>query len=253
MLWDDATRRVLMASYTTCTVTAFDPEKPANWPDNPRVLARVLEDQMRPKSFVHDGRYVWMASSAEYGHLGGALSRIDPRDGSARVWRNLVHEQTPNRIVTDATNNRVYVSTEIYADCQSAPATQKTARLVSFDTARLAIDHELAPLDECPELYVLALLEPGRVLVKGANKLFAWEPARQAFDLLAESPERLAHIVRAPDGSLYTSAKGGVGRLSVSRGTVRFDALDSSESHLLCIEGGFLWYIVGGEVRSIQI
>ena len=97
IIWEPITQRVLQSSYTTSSVTAFDPAAAADWPRNPYVVASAQQEgQMRPTGLVHDGRYVWMSTSPEYGHLGGALSRIDPRTGDIRIWRHLVPDQKVN-------------------------------------------------------------------------------------------------------------------------------------------------------------
>jgi len=253
IVWDPQTRRVLMASYTTCSITAFDPARPAGWPENPRVLARAGHGQMRPKALVHDGRWVWMVSSPEYGHLGGALSRLDPRDGSIRVWPHLVRDQTPNAIVADPQRGRVYLSTEVNADCDSAPPTQSTARLVAFDTRALAIARELTPLDGCGRLDLLALLSPGRVLLTARGRLFAWRPEDGAFEDLGAKPAGMRRVAAAPDGTLYTGCRGQVGRLQFGDGGIQFAPLAPGDDRFLSVAGGRLWFVVGQEVRALNV
>ena len=43
IIWDPITHRALMTSYTTSTVTAYDPSNEASWPDNPTVRNDMLD------------------------------------------------------------------------------------------------------------------------------------------------------------------------------------------------------------------
>jgi len=253
IVWDPQTRRVLLSCYASCTISALDPAAPGSFPQNPKVLAQVGDMQMRPKSIAHDGRHLWMASSPKYGHRGGALSRIDPLDGSHRSWRHIVKDQTPNRVVADPQRARVYVSTEIYADCDSAPAMADTAQLVSFDTKELKIAAQAAPIQKADALLALALLSPGRVLVLGRDKFYAWEPESERFTELGAAPKDFKEATAGPDGRLYASAEGHVGRLQVEGGGITFEKLAPGAGKFLHIAGGRLWYVVDPEVCSIDV
>src|SRR5262249_28733271 len=79
IVWDAGRKKALMASYTQAALSEYDPAKGGVWPENPRLVgAARSEGQMRPKALVFDGRYAWMATSPEYGTLGGSLTRFDP-------------------------------------------------------------------------------------------------------------------------------------------------------------------------------
>ena len=252
IVWEPLTQRVLMAVYTTCRIAAFDPTQPLNFPENPYILANVLDEQMRPKSMIHDGRYVWLASSAQYGKLGGALSRIDPLDGSVKSWRNLVHEQTPNSVVYDAACKRVYVGAEIYADCESAPATQKTGRLVSFDAEKLAKIAEIEPAPS-PSFRVLALLRPGVAIATDSKHLLFWNAGENRIEQTIPAPKGLRAIVHATNGRLFASSEGKVGRFELTADGCRFSPLADGPAEHLSIAGNTLWYTVDQELRCLGV
>jgi hypothetical protein len=256
MVWDANRKRLFQASYTTCTVTEYDPSRPNGWPENPKQIAQIGDEQMRPngfRSFISDGRYLWMASSAEYGKLGGALSRIDPNDGTKQVWRNIAVDQTPNALVLDPTRHRIYLSTDIHADQQSVKPTQSCAKLISFDTDSLSTVAEVAPFPGAEALTVLVLTEPGRLLVRAQRRLFLWTPDRGTFDDLGPEPCSLTDIIRTDDGRLIASAWGRIGYLALDGATTRFSPFICESGEYLQLSLGRLWYVAGKAVKSIVL
>jgi hypothetical protein len=252
IVWDPQTQRALMAVYTTCRIAAFDPTQPANYPKNPYVLAQIKDEQMRPKAMIHDGRYVWVASSAQYGKLGGALSRVDPLDGSVKTWRHLAQDQTPNSVVFDPDRQRVYVGTDIHADCESAPATQKTGRLVSFDAAKLVKINEIEPAAE-PAFRVLALLRPGVVLATDSKQICVWNADQNRIEQTCAAPKGLRAIVRDSKGRHFASAEGKVGRLELTPNGCNFTPIADGPAEYLSSSGNTLWYAVDQELRRLEV
>ena len=210
IIWEPITQRVLQSSYTTSSVTAFDPGSPLDWPRNPHVLASAQkEGQMRPTGLVHDGEFVWMSTSPEYGHLGGALTRIDPATGEVRIWRHLVQDQKVNSVLVDSSRRRVYCGTEIYADANSAPPTQTTGHLVSFDMDELEIVRCQAIQESEGAARVMAVLPAGEVLALQRNALYAWNAEDGALRDLGPAPSGCREVATdTTTGSLWTSAGG---------------------------------------------
>lgn len=260
IVWDPLTRRALLSCYTTCTLNAYDPAQPAGFPSNPRTIATVGAGQMRPLALVHDGRHVWMASSPEYGTLGGALSRIDPTDdtgASVRTWRHLVRDQTPNAVLLDLPHRRLLISTEVYADCGSAPPTQTTARLLAFDLDTLAVTRECSPFAGCPKLYLLARLPDGTALGRAENRadrLLVWEPDTGRVREI-EAPAAAAHagFATGPRGELFAALGAAVGRARIAAGRLEFELLAQGRGRFLHLAGNKLWYAVDQQIHALPI
>ncbi len=255
IIWEPITRRVLQSSYTTSSVTAFDPEARPDWPDNPRVLASAQhEGQMRPTGLVHDGRYVWMATSPEYGRLGGALSRIDPTTGEIRVWRHLVRDQKVNSLQVDSNRRRVYCGTEIFADANSAPPTQTTGRLVAFDMDSLAVDRSQAIQDGESAARVLVVLASGGVLASQRGRFYAWNAQEGDLRDLGPMPPGCREVVRdEPTGRLWTSAQDGVGQLEVRGENVGFVPRIGEKGEHLQIVDRILYFTAGFEICQVDL
>jgi hypothetical protein len=216
---------------------------------------------------VHDGRFVWLTSSAEYGHLGGALSRIDPQTGEIRVWRNIVPNQTPNRLLINPAAKRAYFATEVYADGDSVPATERTAQLVAFDTEKLTIDRQQALRDGTRIARLLAMLPSGAILGLTGNvdftwhlqtgTLFVWNPADGTIEYMNEVTERLIDVVVGPDGKIYASFGEHVCTLTIDGSDVSFEPIermgDWSGHRFLQIHDGTLYFVVKNEIWVIPL
>ena len=255
IIWEPITRRVLQSSYTTSSVTAFDPEAPPDWPNNPRVLASARhEGQMRPTGLAHDGRHVWMATSPEYGHLGGALCRIDPKTGEILVWRHLVRDQKVNSVQVDPDRRRVYCGTEIFADANSAPPTQTTGKLVSFDVDGLKIDRTQAIHDGEGAARVLVVLASGEALASQRGRFYAWNAQAGGLRDLGPAPPGCREVVRdAATDRLWTSARGKVGQLEVHEDRVEFVPLIHEKGEHLRIADRTLFFAAGFEICQVDL
>jgi 6-phosphogluconolactonase (cycloisomerase 2 family) len=254
IIWEPITRRALLSSYTSASVTAFDPSSPPDWPNNPTLLASAnSEHQMRPMALQHDGEFVWMATSPEYGNLGGALSRIDPRTGAIKIWRHLVQDQKVNALALDPERRRVYCSTEIYGDANSAPPTQTTGYLVAFDMDELEIVRQQPINENSPSVRVDVVLPNGNVLAHQEGRFYAWNAEEGSLTELGPVPNAFSELIRDPETDrLWASAEGSVGRLEVMDG-VRFHPEFAEKGAYLHIVNRTLYFAVGYEVVAMSL
>jgi hypothetical protein len=234
-----------MSAYVAAAVTEFDPAKGGGWPSNPRLVASAGKDhQMRPKALLFDRRYVWMATSPKYGELGGALSRIDPETNEIKVWRNIVPDQTINGLALDLKKRRVYLSSEIHADMQSAPPTQSTAQVVAFDMNALEVVKRKVVREGAPAAGVLCVLNDARVLVHEENRYYAWEVEGDRMEALGTLPG-VAEVAKDSRGEIWAAVGGAIGRFTVNGNRIAFERVIEQEAAFLRIEDEVMYYVVG--------
>ncbi len=275
MAWDEAAASLIMANYTTCNITAFDPASAPAWPENPRVLAGVEHEQLRPIAFAHDGRFIWLVSSAKYGHLGGALSRIDPQTGEIRVQRNIVPNQTPNSLVVNPAAGQVYFATDIHADCDSATPTEQAAQLVVFNMDSLKIERSQTVGEKTETLRLLAMFPSGSILglATGSDPaertMFAWDPADGAIEHLGQAPagglapherpggpEGRGRTVTAPDGRVYASVGDQICEVTLDGARVAFRPIvqtPGTMGEFMQVADGKLYAVVHNELWAIPL
>lgn len=253
IVWDAGRHRAVMSSYTAAAITEYDPAEGGAWPKNPRLVASAeSQGQMRPLDLKFDGHFFWMATDASYGHLGGALSRINCDTNEIKVWNNLVHDQAVNGIVLDTKKHRVYFSTTIYADSNSVPPTQKTAEVAVFDMIKLQMDKRLPLPQGTPEASVICLLDDRRVLLYGGKEYFAWDGEKERLDALGELAGEIDFATKDGNGTIWATLGQHIGRVSV-RDRIQFDPVIPMRGTFLQIVGDVMYWTVGTAVYTAKI
>jgi hypothetical protein len=251
IVWDAGRHRALMSAYTAAAVTEYDPAEPTHWPTNPRVVASAShEQQMRPRAMVFDRRHAWMATSPCYGRLGGALSRIDPETNEIKVWRNIVPDQTINALALDLKRRRIYLSSEIYADCESCAPTQTKAQVVAFDMDKLDVIQRQTI--DASRADVACVLPDGRALLRVGANWFAWDCSANLLQPLGSLTSG-GTVVVDRNANLWASIGGSIGRLKVDTNSIVFTPLILHQGGYLQIEEDTLYYAVGATIYATPL
>ena len=117
--------RVYMAAYTGGELVEYDPSRPPSFPENPRVVADP-PGGMRPVAAADDGRCIYYACSAEYGHLGSVLTRYDTRTGTTLYRAHPLPDQQIGGLWYCRATRSLIASSAMRADCDSAtPASDR--------------------------------------------------------------------------------------------------------------------------------
>lgn len=130
--------KIYMAAYTGGELVEYDPALPARFPANPRTVADP-PGGMRPVADTHDGRRLFYACSAEYGHLGSTLASYDTVTGEACYAINPLPAQQIISLAYCAADNTLLCGTTNAADCHSCPPTAATGMFATIDADTLAV------------------------------------------------------------------------------------------------------------------
>jgi hypothetical protein len=253
IIWDAGRHRAYFSAYVAAAVVEYDPSQPTQWPKNPRVVASARhEHQMRPRALAFDRRFVWLATSPEYGKLGGALSRIDPETREIKVWRNIIPDQTINSIVLDLARHRVYIGSEISADSNSAPSTQTTAEVASFDMATLKVHGHSAVRAGASQLAVVCLLPDARVLVREGETYHAWDSDKGDFTSLGEFAGFRA-VATDDEGTIWAAKDNVIGRLTMADDKLHFSRVLDRPAGSLQVSDGRMFWAWGKEIFEVPL
>ena len=113
-----------IASYGLAVLSRYDACKPAELGVNPLIVGRASDYQNRPMALETDGRRVFMATTANYGHLGGAISVYDPDNGSMKTYRHIVEDQQVTTVVYEPNSRLIAGGTFIHGEAHRPTQTQ---------------------------------------------------------------------------------------------------------------------------------
>jgi len=254
ILWDPKRNRAYFASYTAAAVMEYNPDQPSHWPTNPHVIATAEhEDQMRPTQSVFDGRAVWMSTSPHYGKLGGAISRIDVETHEIKIWRNIVPDQTINYLVLDPKRRRVYFSSEIYGDMDSAKTKATTAAVGAIDIDTLKTIKIQEWTKNVPAIGVVCMLPDGRVLVHQKGDFYAWNSDTSEIKHLGKH-NNLADVATEEDGTIWISFGNTLGRLELTPDDkIHYTKVLDLRARQMQIVAGKLYFSVGLEIHEVPL
>lgn len=136
---------LMVSKYPDGVVYRYDSREPWEWGSNPDTLVTLISPHLQDRLFEMtdaDGLLA-AASIPEYGHLGGALSLIDPETGEADVYRHIVEDQGVSTVVHR--DGVIYAGTTIEGGMSTVPTTTE-GHLVEFDLASREVTSTIVPV-----------------------------------------------------------------------------------------------------------
>ncbi|MGO1227865.1 MAG: hypothetical protein ACTMH5_13605 [Brachybacterium sp.] len=136
---------LMVSKYPNGVVYRYDSRVPWDWGSNPDKLATLISPHLQDRIFemTAAGDLLATASIPEYGHLGGALTLIDPETGDHDVYRNIVPEQGVCAVVHR--DGVVYGGSTIQGGMSIDPTTTE-GHLFEFDLASREVISTIVPV-----------------------------------------------------------------------------------------------------------
>ncbi len=129
---------IYQAAYTTGELTAYHPDRPAGYPDNPRPVT-TPPGAMRPVASAAIGPILYYGCTRRYGLLGGTITRVDTRTGAALHRDGPLPDQALTSLQVDAQRGWLLGGTTVDADGRGVPPTAGSAALVTIDPDSLEV------------------------------------------------------------------------------------------------------------------
>ncbi|WP_116948951.1 Ig-like domain repeat protein [Jiangella endophytica] len=213
--------KIFIGSYINNVVTVFDPAQPWNPgsspASNPRDLGPVGDNQYRPWDMEvgPDGR-VWVASSAAYGALRGALTAIDPVTYEVESFRGLAGDQ--HFFAVAAGDDVVYAGTTRYGDDTDAGG---DARVLTVDPDDATVLASVVPVPGATRILTLETAADGTLYGSADGTWFRMDPASGVVTVLGAFPGgQLLGLVDGPGGDLYGHTGSAIVRIPAGTDTV---------------------------------
>lgn len=167
---------LMISKYPNGVVYRYDSRTPWEWDSNPDILATLIDPHLQDRIFemTAAGDMLAAASVPEYGHLGGALTLIDPETGAHDVYRNVVPEQGVCAVVHR--DGFIYGGTTIRGGMSVEPTTTE-GHLFEFDLASREVRSTIVPVPGDETVSTLCFGSDASTLVGMTyeNRLFTYD------------------------------------------------------------------------------
>ncbi len=207
---------VYLGVYIHALLMAFDASGPYEFGANPREIAEFWEsdNQTRPSDMATDGRRVFMVSHADYGAIGGMICVHDPQTGDT-VGDIPLPEQNLETVVYDPRSGDLFLGTNRWPDCGSAPAVVDTAVIVQWNIERREVTRRITPWSDADVIYVRGMVANGTLLAQHGAEYVLIDTTTGDEVRRDEAPWGHLHVLRTlPDGRVYGLGEGVLFRLS---------------------------------------
>lgn len=131
--------------YGKAVFMEYDPSEKFCFQKNPRILAYCGQEQNRPIGMERVGQYLYMATRANYGVLGGAICRLDLETEEVEVFRHFAGAQNPVSFFYDRSTGLFVGTTHHDGDQGSCVPVEPSACLYVWDPESCNLVRKLVP------------------------------------------------------------------------------------------------------------
>ena len=130
--------KVYFSAYGGSQLTEYDPSLPANYPRNPRLVAKSDQGQ-HGAGITTDGRIIWCAYRPRYGTLDGAMIRYDTQTGEATYKDGAIRNEHVVYPMYDSETDQLVAGTSYLSDCSTAEPTRDRCYVVTLDPVTMEV------------------------------------------------------------------------------------------------------------------
>lgn len=164
---------MLIGTYPGALVYTYDSTEDWDNGTNPPERISIGHGQDRPVAWASAGDVVAIGTVPDYGHLGGALTLLDPDTQQMTVYEDLIEDQT---VVTLAyADGLIYGGTGIWGGLGTDPATSE-GQLFVFDPSTGEVVFQTVPVPGEENVSGLTFGPDGDLWGITANTLFRFDP-----------------------------------------------------------------------------
>ncbi|MBN2853136.1 MAG: hypothetical protein JXQ23_10420 [Clostridia bacterium] len=165
----DMNGKIYMASYTKGQLVEYDPNLPARFPENPRMVVIPPEKAMRPVALCTDDETIFYSCSPEYGNLGSMMIRFTPKNNETWFKDNPIKNQMIRSLYYDRKTNVLLASTTLHADCKTCIPIDDFCVLATLDPKTMSTVKSLNVNCQYENLAVIGHMTEDTYLVMDIN------------------------------------------------------------------------------------
>jgi len=224
--------KVYFSIYGGSQLTVYDPAEPANFPRNPRLVAKSDQGQ-HGCGVTTDGRVIWCAFRPKYGTLDGAMVRYDTETGAATYKNAAIKHEHIVQPIHDPETGQLVAGTSFLSDCSTAVPTRDRCCMVTLDPVTMEVTRQVMAPAGVSSTAPLGPLGQRRWLVRIGPDLGILDEAQM--DLAVDD-----QLTESCSGAIEILAAGGTG-LFVMRSAealTLWDAVHDAQSPLAAFPPG---------------
>ncbi|MGE5530644.1 MAG: hypothetical protein ACM3VW_00835, partial [Bacteroidota bacterium] len=199
---------LLLGSYMGAWADLYDPSKPLKPKVNPRQLGRA-PDQERPIQWCQgpDGM-IYTGTEPAKGRLGGALMRVNPQDGTIKVWPTPIPNQSLENIAYVPETGELFITTSIGGGSSAIP-TEKSACVFLWDPGQEKLVWQGDPLPGSTSYRAVVRGTNGLLYGIAGSKYYVFDPVKRETVKTGDLPVQslrypiLADEPVGPQGLIY--------------------------------------------------
>lgn len=169
--------KVYFSAYGGAQLTEYDPDRPANFPRNPRLVAKSDQGQ-HGAGITTDGRVIWCAFRPKYGTLDGAMIRYDMQTGEASYKNAAIRNEHVVAPVYDAKTRQLVAGTSFLSDGDTAPPICDRCYAVTLDPTNMKVTKKAIAPKGVSSLVNVGPLGKRKWLMHAGTPLFVLDEKR---------------------------------------------------------------------------
>lgn len=189
--------KVYFVAYGGGQLTCYNPDKPANFPRNPHLVAQNKQGQ-HGSGITTNGEIIWVAFKPKYGTLDGAMIRYNTTTGEATYCNGAIKDQHILNPIFDAQSNTIVASTSYLSDCETATPVHEKAFAVVLDPDTMAVIKKVSGPKDVDTITNHGPLNENSWLMSGAGQLYVFNTETETlspYEKQTALPEGTAKIL----------------------------------------------------------
>ncbi|MFP3904455.1 MAG: hypothetical protein ACLFWB_09480, partial [Armatimonadota bacterium] len=206
-------RGLFLSTYYGAHLDFFNPETGEN--EHIATLYNEYDQERGLQLALGPDGMIYLASRPIKGHLGGALTRINPEDLSFTCWRNIIENHSVHSVVSVPETNEIFFTSSIYGGSSSIPVEER-GFIGLWDAETEQVAWQGAPIPEDPSYGHAVMANNGLIYVQAHDDFVVFDPVnREVVDIQALGVERIntrgmVDRPAGPDGLIFFLADGAI-------------------------------------------
>ena len=242
--------KAYMASYTQGLLAEFDPKKPINFPENPKIVCEP-KHSMRPMAHAVIGDDAFYSCNHEYGYLGCEITKYNALSGKAEFLDDPIPGQAITSMCKTPDLDSIICGTTYEADCGTAPPASNDCYIAELCPKTLEIRSKVRTPDGVKRAVVVGNVDAEHMLCEfhipeDGKKLGLYNRNKRELKLLSGKIGATDELLHAGRDNLFVLFAGGKISLTELCGE---DLVARAE--ILADDKIYRIFVCGGEIYAV--